>query len=124
MSVFKECDGKQFYGDGTGAIPLNAMEPRGKDVDLQMFVDSDHELTSVSRTGFMIDMNTMVIDALSKKQATIERSMFGTEFVALKHGMEHLRGLQYKLCMMGAPISGPSYIYGDNMTVIHNTKWP
>jgi hypothetical protein len=26
--------------------------------------------------------------------------------------------------MMGVPISGPSYIYGDNMSVIHNTQQP
>ena len=26
--------------------------------------------------------------------------------------------------MMGVPISGPSYIYGDNMSVIHNTLRP
>jgi hypothetical protein len=47
---------------------------------------------------------------------------FGAEFVAMKVGMEALRGLWYKLRMMGVPISGPSYIYGDNMSVIHNTQ--
>ena len=26
--------------------------------------------------------------------------------------------------MIGAPISGPLYIYGDNMLVIHNTQRP
>ena len=61
---------------------------------------------------------------LSKKQATIETSVFGAEFVAMKQGMETLRGLRYKLRMMGVPISGPSYIYGDNMSVIHNTQRP
>jgi hypothetical protein len=30
----------------------------------------------------------------------------------------------YKLRMMGVSISGPSYIYRDNMSVIHNTQWP
>eukprot|EP00804_Cyclotella_cryptica_P019398 CCRYP_006588-RA/>CCRYP_006588-RA protein AED:0.13 eAED:0.13 QI:0/0/0/1/0.75/0.6/5/0/864 len=88
MSDFKECDWKQFYGDVKEAIPPNAPEPRGKDVDLRMFVDSDHagdKLTRRSRTGFMIFMNTALIDALSKKQATIETSVFGAEFVALKH---------------------------------------
>eukprot|EP00804_Cyclotella_cryptica_P015125 CCRYP_000688-RA/>CCRYP_000688-RA protein AED:0.22 eAED:0.24 QI:0/0/0/0.8/1/1/5/0/1053 len=127
MSDFKECDWKQFYGDVKEAIPPNAPEPRGKDVDLRMFVDSDHagdKLTRRSRTGFMIFMNTALIDALSKKQATIETSVFGAEFVALKHGMERLRGLRYKLRMMGVSISGPSYIYGDNMSVIHNTQRP
>jgi hypothetical protein len=38
--------------------------------------------------------------------------------------MESLRGLRYKLCMMGVGISGPLYIYGDNMSVIHNTQRP
>jgi hypothetical protein len=61
---------------------------------------------------------------LSKKQTTIETSVFGAEFVAMKQGMEALRGLRYKLRMLGVPISGPSYIYGDNMSVIHNTQWP
>jgi hypothetical protein len=26
--------------------------------------------------------------------------------------------------MMGVPLSGPTYIYGDNMSVIHNTQQP
>ena len=42
----------------------------------------------------------------------------------MKHGVETLRGLRYKLRMMGVPIDGPSYIYGDNMSVIHNTSKP
>ena len=50
--------------------------------------------------------------------------MFGAEFVAMKQGMEALRGLRYKLWMMGVPLSGPSYIYGDNMSAIHNTQRP
>ena len=58
----------------------------------------------------------------SKKQVMIETSVFGAEFVAMKQGMEALRGLRYKLRMMGVSVSGPSYIYGDNMSVIHNTQ--
>ena len=65
-----------------------------------------------------------LIAAVSKKQPTIETSVFGAEFVAMKHGMETLCGIRYKLHMMGVPISGPSYIYGDNMSVIHNTQRP
>jgi hypothetical protein len=59
-----------------------------------------------------------------KKQSTIKTSVFGAEFVAMKQGMEALRGLWYKLQMMGVQINGPSYIYGDNMSVIRNTQWP
>ena len=42
----------------------------------------------------------------------------------MTRGMERLRGLRYKLRMMGVEIAGPSYIYGDNMSVIHNTQRP
>ena len=42
----------------------------------------------------------------------------------MKHGFETLRGLRYKLRMMGVPIDGPSYIYGDNISVITNTSKP
>ena len=61
---------------------------------------------------------------LSKKQPTIKTLVFGAEFVAMRIGMESLRGLRYKLRMMGAPIWGLSLIYGDNMSVIHNTQRP
>ena len=44
--------------------------------------------------------------------------------MAMKIGMESLRGLQYKLRMMGVPIDGPLLIYGDNVSVIHNTQQP
>ena len=61
---------------------------------------------------------------MSKRQATIETSVFGAEFVALKQGMETIRGLRYKLRMMGVALTGPTFVYGDNMSVIHNTQRP
>jgi hypothetical protein len=61
---------------------------------------------------------------LSQKQPTIESSVFGAEFVAMKNGVEALRGIRYKLRMMGVPLTGASYVYGDNMSVIHNTQRP
>jgi hypothetical protein len=73
-------------------------------------------------TGFFVFMNTALIQWFSRQQATIEMSVFGAEFVAMKIGMELLRGLRYKLRMMGVGISGPLYIYGDIMSVIHNTQ--
>ena len=49
---------------------------------------------------------------------------FGAEFVAMKFGIEKLRGLRYKLRMMGVPIDGPSLVYGDNLSVIKNSQTP
>ena len=44
------------------------------------------------------------------------------EFVAMKHGIEMMRSISYKLRMMGVLVLGPSYVYGDNMSMIHNTQ--
>jgi hypothetical protein len=54
---------------------------------------------------------------MSKKQPTIETSVFGAEFVVMKVGIEMMCGLQHKIQMMGVPLSGPTYIY-----VVHNTQ--
>jgi hypothetical protein len=54
------------------AIPPNAPEPCGKDVDLRMFVDSDHagdNRTRKSRTGFIIFLNMAPIVWFSKKES-------------------------------------------------------
>ena len=90
-------------------------------------VDSDHagdETDSCSRTGYMIYVNMALIDFLSKKQATVGKAVFGSEFVAMTHGVETLCGIGYKLRMMGVFIDGPTCVYGDNMSVIFNTSRP
>ena len=71
-----------------------------------------------------IFLNTALINWLSKNQATIEKSLFGAEFVAMKTGVEAFRGIIYKLRMMGVPLTGTMYVYGDNMSVIYNTSRP
>jgi len=109
------------------AIPPDMPPPLGKDIDLRMMVDSDHAgdtTTRRSRTGFLIFCNLAPIIWMSKKQATIETSVFGAEFVAMKHGIETLRGLRYKVRMMGIPLTGPSYIYGDNKSQVTNSSRP
>ena len=65
-----------------------------------------------------------LIDSVSKKQAMIETSVFGAEFVMMKHGIEKLRGLWYKLLMMGIPLISPSFIYGDNKSQVTNSTKP
>ncbi len=103
--------------------------PLGKDVDLCMMVDSDHageKRTQHPRTGFIIFCNLAPIIWLSKQQATIETSVFGAEFVAMKHGIKTLRGLRYKIRMMGMgiPLSGSTYIYGNNKSQVTNSSRP
>jgi hypothetical protein len=42
----------------------------------------------------------------------------------MKHGTKKLRGLRYKCWMMGIPLSGPLYVYGDNKSAITNSTRP
>jgi len=117
----------EFYGDVNEAIPSDMPSPLGKDLDLCMMVNSDHAgdtKTRCSRTGFLIFCNLSPIIWMSKKQATIETSVFGAEFVAMKDRIKTLRGLRYKVRMMGIPLTGPSYIYGDNKSQVTSSSQP
>ena len=63
-------DWTDFYGDVEEAIPYSAPKPRGRGVDLKMFVDSDHagnKANRRSRAGFMIFLNMSFISWLSKR---------------------------------------------------------
>ena len=75
LTLFKEHDWTQFYGNVEEAIPTNAPEPRGKDIDLKMNVDSDHpgdRLRRRSRTRFYIFLSSALILWVSKRQPTVE----------------------------------------------------
>ena len=79
-----------------------------------MFFDIDHGGDKVShrlRSGFLIYVNATLVQWFPKKWSTAETSVFGAEFVTMKQDIDALRGLRYKLRMMGIPISGPLSIY-------------
>ena len=42
----------------------------------------------------------------------------------MTEGVERTRGIRYKMRMMGVPLMGATVVYGDNMSVIHNTQHP
>jgi len=113
------------YGDVKEEQPPDMPKPLGQMVDLRLYVDASHandKANRQSRTGFFVFLNSALIQWLSKKQPTIETSVFGAEFVAMKNGIETVCRIHYKLQMMGVQLSGLMYVYGDNMSVIHNTQ--
>jgi hypothetical protein len=127
MGTFIKTDWKSMYGDVKEIIPSDAPITRGKEVDLRLFVDSDpagEQSTRRSRTRFVIYLNMAPIVWFSKRQPTVESSVFGAEFFAMKNGIETCHGLRYKMRMMGVTLSGPTFVYGDNMFVVHNTQRP
>ena len=108
-------------------LPSNAPEPRGFGFKIRAYVDSDHAgnvITRRSRTGFIVYLNNAPIYWSSKKQPSIQTSSFGSEFIAMKDCCEYIRGLRYKLRMMGIPCDFPTYILGDNKSVLVNSSIP
>ena len=42
----------------------------------------------------------------------------------MKKATEYVRGLRYKLRMMGIPVDEPTFVYGNNQSVLANTTMP
>ena len=124
---YESQDWTAFYGDVQEAIPINVPAPRGKAVVIQIKVDSDHAGNLAdrhSRTCYMIYVQMALIFLLSKKQATFDKAVFGSDFVDMTHGVKTLHGLRFKFRMIGVPVYGPTSIFGDNISVIFNTSRP
>ena len=115
------------YGTGSEEIPSNARPPKGKVVRLTTFEDANlmHDYTTGrSATGIIHMVNQTPIDWFSKRQAQVETATYGSEFVAARIATEQNIDLRYTLRMMGVPINGPSWMFGDNQSVITNSTLP
>ena len=94
--------------EGKEELPGNAPEARGMGVTVLAKVDPDHAddtVTRKSRMRYFVWINSALITWHSKKQISVESSSFGSEFIAMKQCCEYLRGLRYKLRMMGIPVN-------------------
>jgi hypothetical protein len=120
-------DWSQFYPGAKEEIPSDMPEALGRPLQQTMFVDASHAanvITRQSRTGVLIFLNRAPILWYLKKQHSIETSTFGSEFQALKVGMELLLGLRYKVRVMGILLHGYAHIKVDNMSVMKNASVP
>jgi hypothetical protein len=74
--------------------------------------------------GFIVFLNNAPIYWSSKKQGSCEISTFGSKFVAMKQATEYVRGLCFKLRMMGIIVDEPAFNFGDNQSILANTTAP
>ena len=42
----------------------------------------------------------------------------------MKQATEYVKGFRYKFRMMGIPVEDPTFIFGDNQSVLANTTMP
>ena len=95
--------------------------PLGHGFKICCFVDANHAgeyLTFRSRTGLIVMFNNAPIYCHSKTQTSVETSTFGSGMMAMKQAADYIRGLRYKIVMFGIPVEEPSYMYGDNQSVL------
>ena len=86
-SVCRKCDWSEFYCDAEEAILMNIPESQGREIEICMFVDSDHAENKTYcrlRSGFLIYVNITLVQQFSKKQSTVETLVFVAEFVVMK----------------------------------------
>jgi hypothetical protein len=79
-------DWSEFYPKAKEGIPNTIPEPRGNEVQMIVFVDTDHtgdERMRHSRTGVLFYLNHTPIQWFSKKQKSAKTSTFGSGLTAL-----------------------------------------
>ena len=117
----------EFGLDCKEGVPQDILEARGMGFVMRAYVDVDHAgdcITRRSRTGSLVYLNSAHVYLLSKKQGFCETSTFGSEFMAMKQVCKYLRGWRYKLRMMGISVDLPSFVFGDNQSILYNTTLP
>ena len=109
-------------------MPHRMPRPRGIAVWTTAYVDSSHganKVTQRSHSGHTIFVNKAPVKWLSRRQQTVETSAFSSEFIALKHCIEDVGHLKFKLRMFGIQIKEDgeaTHILCDNKSVVTNTS--
>ncbi len=121
------CNWGHIYHPCSEEIPHNMPEPRGKPILMTTFVDANllHDMvTGRSCTGIIHMLNKTPIEWFSKRQNTVETATYGSEFVAARIAVDQIVDLRYTLRMLGVPLTGPSWMFGDNLSVVNSSTMP
>ena len=116
-----------MYDPATEEVDPMDPQPKGYVVRTTTFVDANLQhckVTGKSATGILHFLNQTPIDWFSKHQGTVEASTYGSEFVAARIATEHIVDLRITLRSMGVPIDGPSWLLGDNQSVVTSSTIP
>jgi hypothetical protein len=118
---------RTVYGEVSEELPKDMPVPKGKPVRTSTFMDANlyHCLvTGRAATGILHFLNQTPIEWFAKKQGSVETATYGSEFVAARQATEQIIDLRYSLRMIGIPIDGRSWMFGDNKSVIDSSTIP
>jgi hypothetical protein len=115
------------YGPTKEELPPDMPTPRGKPFRTTTYEDANlvHCLvTGRSMSGIIHMVNQTPIQWFCKKQNVVETATYGSEFMVARQATEQIMDLRYTLRMMGIPLDGPAWMFGDNQSVITSSTIP
>ena len=80
--------------------------------------------TGKSSIGVLTMVSQTPIDWYSKRQSTVATAAYGSELIAARTAVQQITDLRLTLRYLGVPIDGPSWLLGDNMSVITSCNNP
>jgi hypothetical protein len=116
-----------IYGNVKEELPPDMPRPRGKLVQTSTYQDVNfyHDLVTGRAMCGIIDLvNRTPIASYCKKQKSVETASYGSEFKVARHACEQIFDLSYTLRMMGIPVDGPAWAFGDKASVITSSTIP
>lgn len=99
----------------------------GLPVRNKVYKDLDHAHDLVTRhevTGILLLINNTPVKWISKRQKTIETSIYGTELVAAKHAVETILAYRTMLRLMGDNVEQTFLMFEDNKSIVINKTVP
>ena len=115
------------YGNVKEIIPRNLPPIRGPPVTTTTYCDANlyhDKITGRALSGILHFLNGTPIDWYCKRQATVETATYGSEFVVARIATEQIIDLRTTLRYLGVELSGPSYMFGDNQSVVTSSTVP
>jgi hypothetical protein len=68
--------------------------------------------------GAIFMVQGTIVGHFSWFQSTVETATYASEFIAGRAALDESIAIQYELCMLGAPLDGPIWMFGDNKSLI------
>ena len=118
---------RMVYGNVKEVLPSDTPKPLGKPVVLTSYVDANllHDMTTGrSVTAVLHLVNQTPIEWFSKKQATVEMAIYGSEFVATKLAVQQSMSIRSMLQYLGVMVKCPAHLFGDNGSMVTNASQP
>jgi hypothetical protein len=116
-----------IYGNSTEELPPDMPVPKGRVMRITTYQDANlyHDMvTGRAMSGVLHLVNQTPVFWFCKKQKTVETATYGSEFLVARQACEQIIDLRYTLRMMGIPIDGPTWMFGDNLSVITSSTIP